>query len=49
MTVPLWMLIVLALAVAGLRTLLDEILFDMANAEPGLKDTERRSGSECRT
>jgi hypothetical protein len=60
MNVAFWMLIVLALAVAGLLTVLDEILSDTPYTEPvpaepapygelELKNTERRSGGECRT
>jgi hypothetical protein len=55
-----WMLVVLALAIAGVLTVLDEILSDTPYTEPlstelvphggpESKNTERRSGSECRT
>jgi hypothetical protein len=60
MNVAFWMLIVLALAIAGVLTVLDEILSDTPHTEPlpreplpngGLesKNSERRSGGECRT
>ncbi len=56
----LWMLIVLALAIAGVLTVLDEILSDtpyrepvpaepMPHGGPDSKNSERRSGGECRT
>jgi hypothetical protein len=56
----LWMLIVLAVAIAGVLTVLDEILSDTPHTEPvpaepapygelESKNTERRSGGECRT
>lgn len=56
--VALWMLIALAIAIAGVLTVLDEILSDTAYTEPSelapygeleSKNTERRSGGECRT
>lgn len=58
--VALWMLIALAIAIAGVLTVLDEILSDTAYTEPvpselaphgelESKNTERRSGGECRT
>jgi hypothetical protein len=54
------MLIVLAVAIAGVLTVLDEILSDTPHTEPvpaepapygefESKNTERRSGGECRT
>ena len=60
MNVAFWMLAVLALAIAGVLTVLDEILSDTPHTEPlpteplphgGLesKNSERRSGGECRT
>ena len=60
MNVAFWMLVFLALAIAGVLTILDEILSDTPYTEPlpreplshgGLesKDSERRSGGECRT
>ena len=60
MNVAFWMLVVLAIAIAGVLTVLDEILSDTpftepVSAEPApygeleSKNTERRSGGECRT
>ena len=60
MNVAFWMLVVLALGIAGVLTVLDEILSDTPYTEPlstesahqdGLesKNSERRSGGECRT
>ena len=60
MNVAFWMLVFLALAIAGVLTVLDEILSDKPYAAPlpreplphgGLesKNSERSSGSECRT
>jgi hypothetical protein len=58
--VALWILIVLAVAVAGVLTVLDEILSDTPYTEPEpsepapygeleSKNTERRARGECRT
>jgi hypothetical protein len=60
MNVAFWMLVVLALAIAGVLTVLDEILSDTPHTEPvpttpkpqggpESKNSERRSGGECRT
>ncbi len=59
MNVAFWMLVVLALAIAGVLTVLDEILSDTPYTEPvpkpaphgspESKNSERSSGSECRT
>ena len=59
MNVAFWMLVVLAVGIAGVLTILDEILSDAPYTEPmstepvhqeGLesKNSERRSGGECR-
>ena len=56
----LWILIALAVAIAGVLTVLDEILSDTPHTEPmpaepppygelESKNAERRSGGECRT
>jgi hypothetical protein len=55
MNTAFWLLIGLALAIAGVLTVLDEILSDTPHTEPDpladleSKNTERRSSSECRT
>ena len=60
MNLAFWMLVVLALAIAGVLTVLDEILSDTPYTEPvptepishgnlESKNSERRTGGECRT
>jgi hypothetical protein len=59
MNVAFWMLVVLAVAIAGVLTVLDEILSDTPHTEPETepvphgggesKNSERRSDGECRT
>jgi hypothetical protein len=55
MNAAFWMLMALALGIAGVLTVLDEILSEPSHpqpealSEPESKNTERRSRGECRT
>jgi hypothetical protein len=55
MNAALWMLILLALGIAGVLTVLDEILSAMADTQPEplaaaeSENTQRRSRGECQS